>query len=196
MAVPLNPAYTESQAVTIAEGYDLIVANAKQLSATTIAAMKAANPTVRILVYLNGSFRSGHVQQYPLSEYARDANGDFITSVKYHNWLMDVGNPAWADQVSQECTTALSSSHGMDVSSTCSVTPCSKTAISAVSRSTRRRTAVDGATECRNDCDRERRHRGTPEQHHHGQWAQRRSQLLQLSRAIFRIAGWRERRTR
>lgn len=108
MAVPLSPAYTESEAVTIAEGYDLIVANAKQLSATTIAAMKAANPTVRILVYLNGSFDLDSVQQYPLSEYARDANGNFITSVKYHNWLMDVGNPAWADQVSQECTNALS----------------------------------------------------------------------------------------
>ncbi len=99
--------YSLADAVTIAENEDLIAAHAPQFTSSTLAAMKAANPNVRVLVYLNGSFDLSTKQSYPLSEYARDANNKFIKSRQYHNWLMDDSNPAWVAQVSQNCTNLL-----------------------------------------------------------------------------------------
>jgi len=100
-------AYSLADAVTIAENYDLVAANAKQFTGTTLAAMQAANPNVRVLVYLNGSFDVHKTQAYPLSEYALDANGNYIKSTQYGNWLMNIGDPAWVSQVSAQCTTLL-----------------------------------------------------------------------------------------
>ena len=99
--------YSLADAVTIAENEDLIAAHAPQFTSSTLAAMKAANPSVRVLVYLNGSFDLSSKQSYPLGEYARDANNKFIKSRQYGNWLMDDSNPAWVAQVSQNCTNLL-----------------------------------------------------------------------------------------
>jgi hypothetical protein len=101
-------AYSQADAVTIAENYDLIAANSKQFTSTTLAAMKAANPNIRVLVYLNGSFDVHKTQEYPLSEYALDANGNYIKSRQFGNWLMNISDPAWVSNVAGQCTTLLS----------------------------------------------------------------------------------------
>jgi hypothetical protein len=100
-------AYSQSDAVSIADNYDLVAANAKQFTTATLAAMKAANPNIRVLVYVNGSFDLHTTQRYPLGEYALDANGNYIKSKQYHNWLMNIGDPDWVSNVSQQCTAAL-----------------------------------------------------------------------------------------
>ena len=102
-----NSPYSQTDAVTIGQNADLIAANVAQFTSTTLLAMKGANPNVRVLVYLNGSFDMHSRQSYPLSEYARDANNKFIKSRQYGNWLMDDSNPAWVSQVSQLCTNLL-----------------------------------------------------------------------------------------
>ncbi len=99
--------YSPADAITIAEDYDLVAANAKQFTNATLAAMQAANPNVRVLVYLNGSFDVHKTQAYPLSEYALDASNNYIKSKQYGNWLMNIGDPAWVSQVSGQCTTLL-----------------------------------------------------------------------------------------
>jgi hypothetical protein len=100
-------AYSQADAVTIAENYDLVAANAKQFTSATLAQMQATNPNVRVLVYLNGSFDVHAKQSYPPTEYARDVNNNFIKSRQYGNWLMNIGDPAWVSQVSAQCTTLL-----------------------------------------------------------------------------------------
>jgi Hypothetical glycosyl hydrolase family 15/IPT/TIG domain len=100
-------AYSQADAVTIAENYDLVAANAKQFNATTLAAMQAANPNIRVLVYLNGSFDSHKTQAYPLSWYAVDANGNYIKSKQFGSWLMNIGDPDWVNSVASQCTTLL-----------------------------------------------------------------------------------------
>lgn len=100
-------AYSQADAVTIAENFDLVAAGAKQYTSATLAAMRAANPNVRVLIYLNGSFDVHKAQTYPLSEYARDANGNYIKSKQFGNWLMNISDPAWVSQVSGQCTLLL-----------------------------------------------------------------------------------------
>ncbi|HET7474863.1 MAG TPA: putative glycoside hydrolase [Dermatophilaceae bacterium] len=99
--------YSRADAVKIASHYDFVAANSKQLTADTIAAMRVANPAVKIVVYLNGTFDLETVRSYPAGEYARDATGSFIRSVKYDNWLMDPSQPTWGARVSQLCTTLM-----------------------------------------------------------------------------------------
>ena len=111
-------AYSLADAVLIAQNYDLVVSNSSQFTNTNIPGMKAANPNVRILVYLNGSFdmfgNPNRNPTYPLSEYALDANGKYIESTKYHNWLMNVGDPNWAGSVSLHCSQLLASTSSFD----------------------------------------------------------------------------------
>ena len=103
----MTTAYSQADAVTIADNYDLVAANARQFTSTTLAAMQAANPNVRVLVYLNGSFDGHKTQAYPLTEYARDANNNFIKSRQFGNWLMNISDPTWVSSVSAQCTTLL-----------------------------------------------------------------------------------------
>jgi hypothetical protein len=100
-------AYSEADAVTIAENYDLIAANAKQFNAADLTAMRGANPNIRVLVYLNGSFDSHKTQYYPQTWYAQDANGNYIKSKQYASWLMNIGDPDWVNSVASQCTTLL-----------------------------------------------------------------------------------------
>lgn len=111
-----SSAYSMADATLIAQNYDLIVGNQSQFTSTTIPLMRGANPNVRILVYLNGSFdmfgNPNTTPTYPLSEYAKtalDPSGQYIESTKYHNWLMNIGDPNWAVSVSQHCDMLLAS---------------------------------------------------------------------------------------
>jgi hypothetical protein len=96
--------YTATQAVQIAQAFDVIAAHQNNLLGQYIPQMKAANPNLVILVYLDGSFvPSSLASFYPASWYAHDAKGNKLTSTGFGNYLMDVGNPNWATTVAQNC---------------------------------------------------------------------------------------------
>ena len=78
-----------------------------------LAAIRAANPNVVVLVYLNGAF-TGQDRSYPEALYAHDAQGERIFSREWQKWMMDVSNPDWAAAVAKECADDLKASgyHG------------------------------------------------------------------------------------
>jgi hypothetical protein len=101
---------TETEAVTIAKDFNLISAQANIFAPYT-AAMKAANPDLKIVAYLNGTFdQSAGGTKYPASWYEHDAAGNQIKSKGFGNYLMDPANPAWAQNVASECAAAIKSS--------------------------------------------------------------------------------------
>lgn len=99
--------YTEAEAVGLASRVDLITAIPAAFS-RHIGAMRAANPGLTVLVYMNAAYVPPHRSAaYPETWYARDALGRKITSLGFGNYLMDVGNPAWRDEVVALCKDAL-----------------------------------------------------------------------------------------
>jgi len=104
-------AMTQTEAVTIAKDFNLIAAQANIFAPYT-AAMKAANPGLKIVAYLNGTFdQSAGGTKYPASWYELSASGQQIKSKGFGNYLMDPANPAWAQNVASECAAAMASSH-------------------------------------------------------------------------------------
>jgi hypothetical protein len=102
---------TEQQAVAQAKRFGIIVANAGMYR-SYVSQMRAANPHLRMYVYLNGTFSmGGNPSVYPDSWYARDAAGNKITSLQFGNYLMDVSNPAWTQDVVTRCKSLLAASH-------------------------------------------------------------------------------------
>jgi hypothetical protein len=100
-------AVTVDQAVADAQSLDLIVAR-KGTFTPYLAAMRAGNPGVKLLVYLNGSYaQSGQgptTGAYPATWYAKNASGQPVTSKSEGNWLMDVTNASWVQDRVQTCT--------------------------------------------------------------------------------------------
>ena len=106
-------AVTVDQAVNDARTLDLIVAR-KGTFTPYLAAMRAANPSVKVLVYLNGAYAQQNQGPssgaYPASWYAKDAYGRPVTSKSEGNWLMVVSNQAWVQDRAQTCTSYLTES--------------------------------------------------------------------------------------
>lgn len=96
-------------AISIARRFNLIVVADGQFNAYETE-MHAANPLLKTLVYLNGTY-SKPSETYPESWYARDVNGNKIRSKLFGNYLMEVANPAWGDDRAQVCSRLLASSH-------------------------------------------------------------------------------------
>lgn len=95
--------YTEAQAVEHAQRFDLIVPN-KNIYAGKVPAMKAANPDLQIIGYTNGAYaQKAEGTKYPDSWYLRDKTGAKIRSKGYGNYLMDVTNAGWIDDVTARC---------------------------------------------------------------------------------------------
>jgi hypothetical protein len=101
--------FTQAQAVALAQQFDVIAAQATVFP-KYVTAMKAAKPNLRILGYLNGMFdlTSGGTA-YPSSWYALDKNGNRIRST-FGNWLLNPGNPSWAEAVASQCTSIIARS--------------------------------------------------------------------------------------
>jgi hypothetical protein len=101
---------TQAQAVTIATEFNLIAAQAGIFAPYT-AAMKVANPNVKIVAYLNGTFdQSSGGTKYPASWYELDASGRRVQSKGFGNYLMNPASAAWAQNVAAECSAAMASS--------------------------------------------------------------------------------------
>jgi hypothetical protein len=102
---------TEGRAVAQAERFDVIGA-LPWTYRDDAAAMKAANPGLVLLAYLNATFAQRHEgHRYPASWYLRDANGNRVRSRNFGNYLMDPTNAAWIHDRVETCARFLRISH-------------------------------------------------------------------------------------
>src|SRR6185312_9062449 len=90
---------TQTAAEDAANRFDLITFNPAQLGGYA-SAMKAANPNLKLYVYLNGTVDS--------SMLSHDARGRVVASHGYGNYLADPGDPNWVSYVQQSCAKLLS----------------------------------------------------------------------------------------
>ncbi len=105
---------TQSEAVAAAKAGDLVVALPIQIHRYG-AAMKAANPAVKLFAYQNGMFaQSKDGSTFPASWYATDAAGAKVRAAKTGNYLMNPlstqsfqGAAGWTQYVEQQCAAAL-----------------------------------------------------------------------------------------
>jgi hypothetical protein len=96
--------FTELEAVEVARRFDVISANQGTFS-RYVKAMKAANPDLKLLAYMNGSFaQSGQGTAFAESWYLRDAAGNKVRSTGYGNYLMNPTNFGWIDDRAKECS--------------------------------------------------------------------------------------------
>jgi len=96
-----NP--TLAQALAVATNYDLVVATKTSFPAY-VTRMRAANPDLKIVAYLNGTYaQSDQGSAYPDAWYARTANGAKVRSKKFGNYLMDPTSTGWIQNRIQTC---------------------------------------------------------------------------------------------
>jgi len=94
------PRPTQPPDLSIAKNFNLIVDQGPLPSQgyfyNNAPAMKAANPKLRMLVYVNGIFRSSQDNKsYPESAYAHTASGGHIQSGSTGNTMMNPRSPEW-----------------------------------------------------------------------------------------------------
>lgn len=108
MAGNTNP--SRDRAVTQARHFDVIAA-LKGTYAADVAAMKAANPDLVLLVYLNGAMaQSGESSAFPNTWYLRDRAGNKVKSRGWGNYLMNPANAGWRQAVANRCRSYLEQS--------------------------------------------------------------------------------------
>jgi hypothetical protein len=99
---------SRDRAVMQARHFDVIAA-LKGTYAAHVSAMKAANPNLVLLVYLNGAMaQAGEGSAYPNSWYLRDRSGNKVKSRGFGNYLMNPAEPGWRRAVAARCRTFLS----------------------------------------------------------------------------------------
>jgi hypothetical protein len=102
---------TGAQAAAQAEAFDVIGA-LPWTYRDDVAQMKAANPDLILLAYMNATFaQRNEGTRYPSSWYLRDANGRQVRSRTFGNYLMDPTDPAWIDDRVDTCRRFLRISH-------------------------------------------------------------------------------------
>jgi hypothetical protein len=108
-----NHTYTRSAALRHARRFDVIVAVRGSFD-RHVAAMKRENPSLTLLVYLNGAYSmNDNGRKYANSLYAHDRNGDKIKSREFGSYLMDVSSSDWTSHVRNLCS-RLRSDSGYD----------------------------------------------------------------------------------
>lgn len=95
-------AITADQALAIANRAEVVVADQFAL-VPHVAAMHAAHPGIRILVYVNGTY-SRPDEVYPEGLYLHDAQGRRITALSDGGVLMNPGRAAWRNDVANDCS--------------------------------------------------------------------------------------------
>ena len=99
------PGLDRAKALQIARDHDLVLAQGS-VFAPYADAMRAANPRLRLIAYVNGSFAgSREGSRYPDAWYLRDASGARVTSLRYGNFMMDVREPGWIGTRTTACRT-------------------------------------------------------------------------------------------
>jgi hypothetical protein len=93
----------QAQAIALARAYDVIIGTPGEFK-SYLPAMRAANHSLVLLGYLNGTFaQRGEANAYPSSWYLRDARGVRVTSKGWGNYAMDPANSGWVSTRVQEC---------------------------------------------------------------------------------------------
>jgi hypothetical protein len=104
---------TLDQALSQAKRFNIITAT-RGVYRSYVSQMKAANPNLELLVYLNGSYaQQNQGSAFPDAWYSHTAGGAKITSKGYGNYLMNPASPGWINQVVQTCI-AYKSDSGYD----------------------------------------------------------------------------------
>ncbi len=102
--------FTLAQAVSLAKEFDVLAEKSGALT-PYVSSMKAANPNLIIVAYMNGAFdQSGAGNKYPSAWYARDSKGNRVQSVQFRNWLMDPTNPQWGGTIAKQCSALITKS--------------------------------------------------------------------------------------
>ncbi len=111
-AVNELPSYDPEPAAAVAdaERFDLLTA-LRPTYAGEVGAMRAANPDLQLLVYMNGSYAT-RVQEftYPEDWYARDASGLKVRSQRFGAFLMDPSHPGWVADRARTCANFIAES--------------------------------------------------------------------------------------
>lgn len=99
---------TLADAIADAQRFGVIVA-VKSTYRSYVGPMKTANPSLLLLVYMNGSYvGKNEGSSYPEAWYAHDVNGAKIQSADWGNYLMDVSNPDWIANRARACASLIS----------------------------------------------------------------------------------------
>ncbi|HYW29466.1 MAG TPA: putative glycoside hydrolase [Gaiellales bacterium] len=98
---------SQADAVAAARRYDLMTIRIGQLGSYT-AAMRAANPKLRIYVYINGTYlyKANRSQVSP-SILAHTSSGALIQSNNFGNYLGTPSNAGWIAYKQKECQSAI-----------------------------------------------------------------------------------------
>ncbi|MBA3286753.1 MAG: hypothetical protein H0U21_01835 [Acidimicrobiia bacterium] len=95
--------YSRTEAVALARRYDTII-GLRWTFAEHAAAMRAANPRLRLIAYMNGAMsKPGDRASMPESWFMHDANGNRVRNLYFDLHYMDVGNSGWRNWVAQRC---------------------------------------------------------------------------------------------
>jgi hypothetical protein len=97
---------------SIARRFPVLAIQQGSFTKPQIDRMRAVNPNLSLLVYINGSFAQssqapGSASGYPESWYAKDAKGAHPYSRNFHNWLMRMWSPEWQADRARACTDAI-----------------------------------------------------------------------------------------
>jgi len=96
-----------AQAITDAQTVGTLVGLPGTFSQYT-AAMRAANPALKMIFYMNGVYATGAGSaNNPESWYLHDANGKRVTSTQFGSPLMDPTNPGWIQSRVTLCANTL-----------------------------------------------------------------------------------------
>ena len=93
----------KEKAVNTARQQDVIVGT-KATFRPFVDDMKAVNPDLVVLVYMNGTeAQRDEGDLYPEEFYSHDASGSRVRSKEFGNYLMDPSHPGWIQHVADEC---------------------------------------------------------------------------------------------
>lgn len=95
------------QAVAIASSFDLLYAPPATF-APFVSAMRATNPRLTFVVYLNGTLSDS--SGYPDDWYLKDGKGRRVSTRLWHLWLMNPHSAGWIANRADACRAALASS--------------------------------------------------------------------------------------
>ena len=101
---------SRARAVRQARHFDMIVA-LKGTYQKYVDDMKAVNPHLTLLVYLNGVMaQANEGSRYPADWYATDANGQRVKSLGFGNFLMRPDESGWVEDVAGRCVSYMKES--------------------------------------------------------------------------------------
>ena len=107
MAWDAEKVMTQSIAESVARSYDVVMGTRTTFRGY-VPAMRTANPSLRLFVYLNGVYaQSNEGSKYPESWYAHDAEGKRVKSRSFGNFMMDMSNPQWWAERASTCKALL-----------------------------------------------------------------------------------------